>query len=92
MLKLPANFTPPPWIAQSRKAKIALSTMLTVIASRFLPKLGLSASDTNAVGASLVALASAWMGSIAVEDAGAKAGGNSPKPDPGVFQPGEANR
>lgn len=60
------------WLAQSRKAQIALGSLLTILLSRLLPRLGFSADDVNTISTSILVVAGVWIAGVAHEDAAAK--------------------
>jgi hypothetical protein len=69
------------WITGSRKARIALGSIGSILLVRFLPHLGFSTGDVTELTAAISVIGGIWMHSIAVEDA------NKPKPlDPVALQ------
>lgn len=62
------------WLAQSRKAKVALGSILSIVLARFLKHFGFTESDINVITGGIVALSGIWMASIAHEDGKLKAG------------------
>lgn len=64
------------WIADSRKAKVALGSVASIVLTRVLKHFGLGDADANAITASIVTIGGVWIASIAHEDAAAKGGGD----------------
>ena len=60
----------PSWISQSRKAKVAMVSLLLIVATRLGGKLGLPQADMDAIVQALQVLGGIWIAGIALEDAG----------------------
>ena len=59
----------PAWIIASRKAQVAIGSILLTLITRLLGHLGLAPDEINEVTRTMATIAGVWIASIAFEDA-----------------------
>jgi hypothetical protein len=58
------------WITGSRKATIALGTVVSIVGVRLLVRLGFNADEANNLTGALTTIGAAWIAGVAIEDHG----------------------
>lgn len=71
------------WLLQSRKAQVAMGSILMIILSRLLTYLGFSPTEINSLSTAITIVAGVWIASIAHEDA-SKFKAMNPPPAPQI--------